>query len=110
MADLVNDGVFEHGLRCKDQVPVKIDLPVLTAATPHMLLVLDLHPTRPQPVALTMQTDEVAGVVAHAAFQPEPESALYDGVGGLWRQVGGLADLETVAEADLDQRAVEGFN
>lgn len=77
---LVDNGVFEHGLRCEDQLPVEMDLTVLAAAAPHVFLVLDLNAPRPQSVALAMLADKIAGIVAHAAFQPQPECALDDGI------------------------------
>ncbi|WP_259665442.1 hypothetical protein [Rhizobium bangladeshense] len=44
-------------------MPVEVELPVLAAAAPHVLLVLDLGAARLQSMSLALPADEVTGVV-----------------------------------------------
>jgi hypothetical protein len=46
MAEFVDHRIFEHRLGCEDQMPVEVHDPICPAASPEVLLILDLNPLR----------------------------------------------------------------
>jgi len=58
IAEFVNDGIFQDGLGSENQVPVQVHYPVESAASPQVLLILDLNPGGLEAVGLAMLPDE----------------------------------------------------
>ena len=72
MAEFVNQGVFQHGPRRKDEVPVQVDAAVGSATAPHMRLVLDVNAPWFQTIRFAVDADESKNVLTKSL--PKPQS------------------------------------
>jgi hypothetical protein len=67
VAELMDHRVFEDGLRGEDQVPVEVDLTVIPAAPPEVLLILDQDAFGPHAIPLSVRA-RIRGDILTKAF------------------------------------------